>query len=67
MSAIDHENTDDPVCPYCGDSFTVCEDLGWNAKNQTDILCDKCGEMYRITAEYSVTYTTEKIVEGGGK
>ena len=64
MSAIDHDNTDDPVCPYCGDVFPVYEDWGWNALNQADTECPACGETYRVTAEYSVTYSTEKK-EGG--
>lgn len=66
MSTIDCDNTDEPICPYCGEEFPVCEDWGWNALNQADTECPACGNTYRVTAEYSVTYTTEKK-EGGAE
>ena len=66
MSAIDCEDTDEPVCPHCGAEFQVCEDWGWDAKNQADTNCPGCGQTYRTTVEYYATYTTEKLVREGG-
>lgn len=61
---IDHEYTDEIVCPYCGyeflDSFEISseeEDLGL-------IECDKCGEQFYASRNIQVTYSTEKPKRG---
>lgn len=65
MSAeIDCDYTDEPVCPHCGEEYPVCEDWGWDANNEAETQCHECGESYKVTAHYSVSYSTEKLEAG---
>lgn len=65
MSAeINCDYTDEPVCPHCGEEFQVCEDWGWNARNEVETSCEECGMPYTVTAHYSVSYSTEKPKAG---
>lgn len=56
---IDHEYTQDLVCPFCGyterDSWEI---HGNDEDGETD--CGECGETYRWSAHTDVTYCTEK-------
>jgi len=61
---IDCDNTDDPVCPWCGTKIPVIEDWGWNARNQVETSCDECGRPFYAVAHYSVSYSTGKLDAG---
>lgn len=54
---IDHEYTDNIVCPYCGgeetDSWEFHEDSG-------DINCGSCHKEFHYERDISVSYTTSK-------
>jgi hypothetical protein len=54
--AIDHEYTNEIVCPYCGAEFLDSWELG-----AYDILECDCGKKFISTRNTEVTYTTEKI------
>lgn len=60
MKEIDHENTANIVCPYCG-----YEDMdSWEFKGDSDEEleheCDRCGETFLATRFISVSYYTRK-------
>ena len=58
---IDHEYTDDPVCPYCGyQDKDWCEWLWTDEDGEQD--CGSCSETYLWHAERSVTWLTRKKV-----
>ena len=54
---IDHEYTDNIVCPHCGeeerDSWEYSEDSG-------SATCGECRLAFHYERETSVTYTTSK-------
>ncbi|HID0796030.1 TPA: hypothetical protein ACXDAB_003467 [Clostridium botulinum] len=59
---IDHEYTNEIVCPFCGYEFTDSweygeEDLGL-------IECNECGKSFYTNREVSVTYSTCKANYG---
>ena len=57
MPKIDHEHTDEIVCPWCGhetrDSREVHDDDG-------EETCEVCDKEYAYTRYVEVTYSTEK-------
>ena len=57
MSGIDHEFTDEIVCPWCGhetgDSFEFQNDYG-------EETCYECDKEFTYTRYISVEYSTEK-------
>lgn len=57
---IDHECTDEIVCPYCGAKFSD----DWELEDEQDVECGECGKMFHMEPTFSVTYTTSKIEEG---
>lgn len=56
MPEIDHSCTDEPICPYC-------DEIQGDASEMRDGKhdCDFCGKTFVLWADYTVTYTTEKI------
>lgn len=57
---IDHEYTDNPVCPYCG---YVCGDtweLDFGTSEETTVTCCECERDYIVSAHFSVNYSTRK-------
>jgi len=62
---IDHEYTDEIVCPYCG-----CEvSDSWEYGCDDDVIdCSECGKKFRYYRDTHVTYNTRKIcVENGNQ
>ena len=59
---IDHESTNEPVCPRCGsiigDAWEWCTDTAGVEQD-----CFDCGARFKAYPEYDVTYTTELISE----
>lgn len=55
---IDHSNTDEIVCPYCGYEDTD----SWEQTPETDIIdCRDCGKKFLYNRDVLVTYTTKKL------
>lgn len=64
MNEIDHEYTDELICPFCGHE----EGDSWEVKPSDEDLglreCDECGKYYYGTRNMEVTYSTEKANYG---
>ncbi len=61
---IDHEYTDLPVCPHCGETVADwAEGPGGNAEDgeQWLTVCDKCGKEYIATIYIDTSFVTNKI------
>lgn len=58
---IDHEYTNEIVCPHCGyeygDSWEYLESDG----DTREMECDECGEKFEAVLHLTVEYSTEKI------
>lgn len=54
---IDHEHTDQVVCPYCGDA-TEIEGDPYDASGEN--TCYACGKIFTCEVNISVTYSTAK-------
>ncbi len=57
MIEIDHEGTDNIVCPYCGHVHTEC----YEYRDDTEVWCENCDEKFWSSRYTKVTYTTSKI------
>ncbi len=58
LSEIDHEGTDNIICPYCGHEHT---DLGTERDMEEDEAdCEDCGRFFDYQRLISVEYTTYK-------
>ena len=60
---IEHDWTDEPVCPHCG-----AQDIDWwdgtSLRDDGDfeiVECMNCGEEFRQTISVSYSFTTDKI------
>jgi len=63
MSKIDHEVTDEIVCPYCGYAFSD----SYEYHNSELILCHKCNKNFGLSVSHSIAYTTSKIPCANGE
>lgn len=70
MTDIDHDNTDEAVCPYCGhkqgdtwEYFRIINANGGGDGDETTADCDYCQETFIIMQNISVDYSTSKTVE----
>jgi len=59
---IDHDNTDEIVCPYCGYKHSD----SWDYQNDDIglIECGSCNKEFYAYREITVTYSTEKPTFG---
>lgn len=55
--SIDHDCTDDIVCPWCGSQYE--DDGEYGPEGSMD--CGDCHKKFKWAADYSVTYSTEKV------
>jgi len=53
---IDHQFTDEIVCPYCGYEHSD----SWEMGDQGEIECEKCGKTFEYWVETQVHYTTKR-------
>ncbi len=56
MSDIDHEYTDEVVCPHCG---FECGD-SWEFPDEDERQCDECEEYYTFVRDYKITYVSQR-------
>jgi len=66
METIDHDLTDEIVCPHCGYKMSDSWDYHMAQDDQIEIECDECGGKYKATCVITVEYSTEKL-KGGDK
>lgn len=59
LSEIDHEDTYEVVCPYCGHEHLDSSELDDSGKME----CDKCEKAFNFEREITVDYSTWKIKE----
>ena len=52
---IDHEYTDEVVCPHCG---FECGD-SWEFPDEDDRECDECGKQYAFFRDYKISYVSQ--------
>ena len=62
---IDHEFTNNAVCPYCGyidtDSWELGGGFGSEQSDDGETECGKCEREYRWHREIVITFSTERI------
>jgi|LGOV01.1.fsa_nt_gb hypothetical protein len=56
---IDTYQTDTPVCPHCGATYTDL--VGFLDETSGDDQCIECGKWYSWESEYTVEFYTRKI------
>lgn len=56
-NAIDHEYTDNIVCPWCGSEDTD----SWEAADDGKRDCYDCGKPFEYEREVSCSYSTAKL------
>lgn len=56
---IDHEYTDEVVCPYCGEKASD----SWEFDDEGITECGWCERGFRYERHIEVTYCTERIEE----
>lgn len=54
---IDHELTDELVCPYCGYEFSDSWECG---EDSDDYQCEKCSKRFVYTSDTTRTFTSSK-------
>ena len=57
MAEIDHEYTDEVVCPWCG--YVHIDSWEWEDDDGED-SCYKCDKVFTYTRHFTVEYSTEK-------
>lgn len=53
---VEHEYTNEVVCPHCGEELMD----SWELYEEGEYQCDECGEEYHYERNIIVTYTTRK-------
>lgn len=59
---INHEYTDEIVCPYCGYEFTNSWEFN-DTQDEQHVECHDCGEEFLLYVNITVDYTTRKKKE----
>ncbi len=60
---IDCDGTDESVCPYCGYEETDSWEISFHANNTAETDCGQCGKTYKVTRDFSVSYSSQKLPE----
>ena len=58
---IDHEYTNNMVCPYCGFEDYSSWELSRNDDSSDETECNECGKKFFWECVTSVHYTTKKL------
>ncbi len=61
---IDHEYTDEIVCPFCGYKFSDSWEYEGDSEDIGLLECDDCNKSFYATRNVSVDYCTEKANYG---
>ena len=61
INEIDHNRTEEIVCPYCGYEFE--DSCNFALKWDKRIDCNECDETFFAYDEVEIYYTTKKIKE----
>lgn len=62
MEEIDHDFTNEIVCPYCGEEYGD----SWEKEKDTfdgpldDEECQSCGKEFQVQRNGSITYSTSR-------
>ena len=59
---IDHDHTDEVICPYCGYEFSDSWEFNANQDEQ-HVECEECGKEFFLYVDITVNYTTRKKKE----
>jgi transcription elongation factor Elf1 len=60
IDEIDHEHTDEPVCPYCGHEHSDGDEYH-ERDDTTRITCTECGQEFESERYVLARYSTSKI------
>jgi uncharacterized Zn finger protein len=61
---IDHEFTDEAVCPHCGHKFSDSHEFFREYPHSSvKVDCDACGKEFVLERDWDVTYSTAKPKE----
>jgi len=63
MEDIDHEGTDEIVCPYCGCEFGDSWKYLRDGTESMDIECIECGKDFSCAPNFNTTWYTRKKKE----
>lgn len=59
---IDHEDTEEMVCPYCGASWQIEREYYDDyIGNDVIVECGECGMRFTASAEVTVTFSTQPV------
>ena len=61
---IDHEYTDEIVCPFCGHEFGDSWEIDGSSEDLGLIDCEECYKEFYAVRNISVCYSTEKAIYG---
>ncbi|SHN77543.1 hypothetical protein [Desulfitobacterium chlororespirans] len=61
---IDHEYTDEIICPYCGSEFSDSDDIEPNDEILGLQYCEECEKGFYAFRSVTVDYSTEKATYG---
>jgi hypothetical protein len=61
--AIDHEFTDEIVCPHCGHVHSESYEFGGGGEGDGEDECGECGKKFYWSRTISVSYSTSKPKE----
>lgn len=59
IKEIDHELTDEIVCPYCGHEFSD----SYEFEGEDKIICYECNKEFGCMSHIRINYSTKKIKE----
>lgn len=57
VADIQHENTEEIVCPWCGHQYQD----SWEFSDDDETDCDECEKQFTFHRIIDVTYDTEKV------
>lgn len=58
MSTVNHEYTEEVVCPYCGHEFTDSWELSGEDGQEGETDCGQCERLFLYYRNISVSYST---------
>jgi len=58
---IDHVNTDEAICPYCGHEHDASHEFfGRGHTDSAEVECVECGKEFFLERDFAVYYTSSK-------